>query len=194
MKKVILIIFIIILIIIIGGTIMLFGLLKIDKSEPKIIQLNSPIKMIGVSIRTGMKTIYKDAVVLGKEYQKIKDSIQNKKEPWAFVAISKDISSDNSSWEYLMGDVVTTFDKVPQSLATFEIPAKTYAVFTIRPKLSFLWGPMIGLTKKFIFTEWLPDSKYESDSSIIGDFEYHDERSITKNPSIDLYVSVKEKK
>lgn len=173
---------------------MFFGLLKVDKSEPKIIKLNAPIKMIGVSMKTGMKTIYKDAVILGNEYQKSKNLIQNKKEPWAFVAISKNISADNSSWEYLMGDVVTTFDNVPGGLIKFEIPVKTYAVFTIRPKLSFLWGPMIGLTKKFIFTEWLPGSKYEVESSIVGDFEYHDERSVTKNPSIDLYVSVKEKK
>jgi predicted transcriptional regulator YdeE len=134
-------------------------------------------------------------LTLGKEYQKVKNQnlIQNKKIPWAFVAISKDFSNDNSCWEYLMGDVVTTFDNVPQGLVAFEIPAKTYAVFTIRPKFSFLWGPTIGLTKKHIFTEWLPNSNYESDNTIIGDFEYHDERSISKNPSIELYVSVREK-
>jgi predicted transcriptional regulator YdeE len=175
---------------------MYFGLIKIDKSEPKIIKLETPIKMIGVSMKTSMNTIYKDAAILGKEYEKIKNQnlVQNKKTPWAFVAVSKNFSNDNNSWEYLMGDVVTSFDNVPKGLIAFEIPARTYAVFTIRPKFSFLWGPTIGLTKKYIFTEWLPNSKYESDSNILGDFEFHDDRSISRNPSIDLYVTVKEKK
>ena len=167
----------------------------VDKSEPKIVKLESPIKMVGVSMRTSIKTIYKDAVLLGKEYQQVKEQnlIQNKKEPWAFVAISKDFSNDNSSWEYLMGDVVTSFGSVPKGLIAFEIPVKTYAVFTIHPKFKFLWGPTIGLTKKYIFTEWLPNSKYDSDHEIIGDFEYHDQRSISKNPSIELYIPIREK-
>ena len=175
---------------------MFFGLLKIDKSEPQIVTLAASIKMIGVSMRTGLKTIYKDAARLGKKYKSIKDQdvIKNIKEPRAFVAVSKDFRDDNTTWEYLMGDVVASFDYVPEGLIAFEIPAKTYAVFTIRARFRFLWGPAIGLTKKFIFTEWLPKSKYEIDSCFIGDFEYHDERSISKNPSIDLYVSVKEKK
>jgi AraC family transcriptional regulator len=174
---------------------MFFGLINVDKSEPRIIKLDAPIKMIGVSMRTGLKTIYKDAPVLGKEYQKITDQglIKNKNTPWAFVAISKDFSSDNKSWEYLMGDVVTTLDDAPKGLIAFEIPAKTFAVFAIRPRFGFLWGPTIGLTKKFIFTEWLPNSGYEVDSTILGDFELHDERSVSKRPMIELYVSIKER-
>ena len=165
----------------------------VDKSEPKIVNLETPIKIVGVSMKTNMKSIYKDAVILGKKYQKVKPAIQNKKISWAFAAISKNFSIDKSCWEYLMGDVVTSFDDIPDNLITFEIPVKTYAVFTIRPVFKFLWGPAIGLTKKYIFMEWLSDSKYDSDDSILGDFEYHDERSISKKPSIDLYVSIKRK-
>lgn len=166
----------------------------IEKREPQIVSLSEPIKMIGVSTRTGMKTIFKDAARLGQEYKRIKDAnvIRNKKEPWGFVAISKDFQGQES-WEYLMGDVVTTFDLVPEGLQCFEIPPLTYAVFSIRPKSKFSWGIAIGLTKKYIFTEWLPNSKYEADNSILGDFEYHDERSLAKNPEIDLYIAIKEK-
>ena len=174
---------------------MFFHLVNIDKSEPRIVQLNAPIKMIGVSVRTGMRTIYKDAAALGKKYRRIKDSglIRNKKDPWAFVAVSRDFTEDNSRWEYLMGDVVTTLENVPPGLIAFEIPAQTYAVFTMRSKFGFLWGPTIGLTKKYIFTEWLPNSRYLADNRIVGDFEYHDERSLSRTPSIDLYVCVREK-
>jgi predicted transcriptional regulator YdeE len=167
--------------------------LKIDKSEPRIVRLNAPIKMIGVSMRTGMHSIYKDAPFLGKQYSKITASISNKQEPWAFVAISTNFSNDKQNWDYSMGDVVTSFEYVPEGLTTFEIPPGTYAVFAVRPRFNFLWGMMIGKTKNYVFNQWLPNSKYAADNEVLGDFEYHDERSVGRHPSIDLYVPVKEK-
>lgn len=182
------------MVVIIAAAILVFDAFRIEKAEPKIVTLPEPMQMIGVSTRTGMKTIVKDAARLGQEYKKIKDAnlIPNKREPWAFVAISKDFQG-TESWEYLMGDVVNCVKVVPQGLQCFEIPPRMYAVFPIRPRSRFSWGITIGLTKKYIFTEWLPKSNYEADNSILGDFEYHDERSLAKNPEIDLYVAIKEK-
>jgi AraC family transcriptional regulator len=176
------------------GLLFYFLIGPFEKSEPKIVTLKEPIKMIGVSTRTGMKTIFKDAANLGQKYKQIKDQglIQNKKAPWGFVAISKNFQG-MESWDYLMGDIVNTLGHVPAGLESFEIPASTYAVFPIRPKSKFSWGITIGRTKKYIYTEWLPHSKYEADPYIVGDFEYHDERSLAKKPEIDLYVAIKEK-
>lgn len=175
---------------------MFFGLLRIDKSAPEIVVLKSPIKMVGVSMNTSMNTIFKDAVILGKKYKSIKNQniIRHKTNPWIFVAISKNFTNQGNNWEYLMGDVVDSFDDQSKELINLEIPAKTYAVFKISPKFNFLWGPTIGLTKKFIYTEWLQKSNYELDNDIIGDFEYHDERSLAKKPMIELYVAIKTKK
>ena len=92
-----------------------------------------------------------------------------------------------------MGDVVTSFDDIPKDYAKFEIPAKTYAAFTISPMFNFLWAHTISLTKKHIYSEWLPKSKYEADTEDIEEFEYHDKRSRTNKPSIDLYVAIREK-
>jgi AraC family transcriptional regulator len=182
------------MVVIIAAAILVFDAFRVEKVEPKIVTLREPMQMIGVSTRTGMKTIFKDAARLGQEYKKIKDAhlIPNKRDPWAFVAISKDFQG-TESWEYLMGDVVTCVDVVPEGLKCFEIPPRMYAVFPVRPRSRFSWGITIGLTKKYIFTEWLPQSNYEADNSILGDFEYHDERSLAKNPEIDLYVAIKEK-
>lgn len=173
--------------------IVLIGTFK--KVSPKIINIEGPIRMIGVSMRTTQRTIMKDAVTLGKEYLKIKkqDLIQNKVTPWRFVAISKDFEG-SESWEYLMGDVVTSLNTIPNGLKFFEIPAKEYAVFTIRPKSKFAWGISIGRMKKYIYADWIEKSDYDLDNSVIGDFELHDERSESKNPEIDLYVSVRKKK
>jgi predicted transcriptional regulator YdeE len=117
----------------------------VETPEPRMITLDAPMKVIGVSMRTSMKTICKDAVTLGKEYRKIKaqNLIKNRRTPWLFVAISTNLSEDKTSWDYTRGDVVTTFDNIPEGLTVFEILCMTYAVFTIRPKFGFLWGPAI---------------------------------------------------
>lgn len=84
---------------------------EIEK-EPKIVTLQDPIEFVGLSIKTDAKSIYRDAAKLGKEYTRVKEmhKIHNLKEPWAFVAYSQDFNNDTKSWEYIMGDVVTSLD------------------------------------------------------------------------------------
>ncbi len=170
---------------------MLFLCSKMEK-EPKIITLQNPIKFVGLSIKTNVKNIYKDAAKLGKEYTQFKKmhKITNLKEPWAFIAYSKDFNEETKSWEYIMGDVVSNFDSIPEGLSGYEISAASYAVFPIKAKFKFLWGIEIAKMKKYIFSDWLPNSKYKSRGC---DFEYHDERSTGKHPSIDLYVAIEER-
>jgi predicted transcriptional regulator YdeE len=93
-----------------------------------------------------------------------------------------------------MGDVVNNFDRIPHGLKSFEIPSLQFAVFKIAPRSKIAWGIEIGRMKKYIYTRWLPNSRYEYDNTILGDFEYHDERSLGSKPEIDLYVAIKEKK
>lgn len=192
MKKVIIITIVsLVSLILIGGIIMSFLLTKMEK-QPKIVALENPIQFVGLSAKTDMKNIYKDAAKLGKQFTQFKQthSIPNPKEPWSFVAYSKDFDEETKSWEYIMGDVVTSLDSIPEGLAGFEIPAGIYAVFPIRSKLTFLWGLEIGRMKRYIFANWLPNSIYKSTGC---DFEYHDFRSKGKNPSIDLYVGIEKK-
>jgi predicted transcriptional regulator YdeE len=171
---------------------MSFMLNKIDNMEPKIVTLQESIKFVGLSVKTDDKKIFKDASKLGKEYTQLKktNDIPNLKEPGAFVAYSRDFDEKTRSWEYIMGDVVTNLDYIPKDLNGYEIPAGKYAVFKIRAKFKLLWGLEIGRMKKYVFQKWLPNSQYDSEGV---DFEYHDHRSIGKDPSIDLYVAIKEK-
>jgi predicted transcriptional regulator YdeE len=143
-------------------------------------------------VKTDVKNIYKDASKLGKDYAEFKktNNIPNLKEPWAFVAYSRDFDETTRSWEYIMGDVVTDLDSVPKGLNGYEIPAGKYAIFKIKAKFKLLWGLEITRMKKYVFEKWLPNSQYDSEGI---DFEYHDQRSTGKNPSIDLYVAIKEK-
>jgi len=127
-----------------------------------------------------------------ESYKKVNE-IPNKKQPWAFAAVSKNFDEEKKTFSYIIGDVVTSLEEIPKGLIPFEIPAIKYAVFPIRPKNRFAWGEAIASIKKYAFTVWLPNSKYEP-AKIIDDIEYHDERSLRKeNPESDLYVAIKEK-
>ncbi len=189
-KKLILLI----IVLIFGVLIMGNFLFSIGNPEPKIVKLEKPISFVGLSIQTTDKNIYKDVEKLGNKFNTIKEKnpISNKKEPWAFVAVTKNYNSQTGTMEYIIGDVVTELVDVPNGLTGFSIPPVTCAVFPIKPKFSFLWGLTIGRTKKYIYTKWLPNSKFELDGTF-DDFEYHDDKSLGKKPEISLYVAVKEK-
>ncbi len=164
---------------------------NIDKKEPQIVTLKEPIKLIGLEIDTNDKDIYKDVGRVASSFNEIKKNypIPNLKQPWASINISKNYNERTKTFTYIVGDVVTQFDAVPAGLSKYEVPAIIYAIFTIRPKSRFAWGITMGRMKKFIYTEWLPKSGYRP-SGIIGDFELHDDRSLGKNPEIQLYVGL----
>jgi len=54
------------------------------------------------------------------------------------------------------------------------------------------WGYTIGKMKQYIYRKWLPSSEY-TNTGIIDDFEYHDQRSIQKKPEIALYIAIRDK-
>lgn len=174
-------------------TMIFVGAGNVNNPEPKIVVLEKPIQAVGLGTKTSIRSVFRDIPKLGKQYKQIKDqgAIPNRKNPWAFVAVSKDYDEKTQRWEYIMGDVVTTFDNTPQNLVSFTIPAGTYAIFPIRPRNKFVWGLTISKVKQYAYDRWLASSKYEQAGL---DFEYHDERSVAKKPEIDLYIAIQEKK
>ena len=166
---------------------------SLEGYEPRIVVLDAPILIVGVAVSTSLRSVYRDAPALGKRYQefKRKNAIPNKKEPWAFAAVTWGHDPASGTMTYMMGDVVTSLKDVPQGLRAFEIPAIKYAVFPIRPKNRFGWPFAIAEAKRYAYTKWLPKSGYQI-AGVIDDFEYHDERSARrKDPEVELYVASK---
>ena len=165
-----------------------------DKSEPKIIKLDHPIFVVGLEISTDDKAIYEDVAKVAGQFNSIKKNypVPDLKEPWSSINISKDYNPEKRTFTYIVGDVVTAIDSIPPGLKAYEIPPLTYAVFRVRPKSSLAWGITMGRMKRFIYSEWLPNSAYKP-SELFGEFELHDERSLGKHPEINLHVSVNEK-
>lgn len=184
--------FVALITIVTGGSVMLF-LGMGGTIEPKIMTLNEPIQAVGLSVETNMKTVYQDVAAVLQKYTDYKNQfgISNLKEPWEFVALSRNFNG-NQSWEYVAGDVVTDLTEVPRELTAFEIPAGTYAVFPIvKPMAKLLWGIKIGMTKKYIYDTWLPKSQYEFAGF---EFEFNDQKMTDENHLItELYVAIKEK-
>ncbi|MBI3394878.1 MAG: GyrI-like domain-containing protein, partial [Spirochaetia bacterium] len=145
---------------------------SVEKSPPRIVVLTEPIYMVGVSSTTTVKTVFKDVAAQRKAYASLRSKtvIPNARTPRVFVAVTKNYHDE--SWEYLIGDVVTKPGPAPENMQAFAIPARTYAVFTVRPRNLLLWGYTIGKIKNYAYSDWLPESKYEADTSVLTDFEY----------------------
>jgi AraC family transcriptional regulator len=168
----------------------------VEGTQPRIVDLERPILILGLSIETDVKKIGRDVAWLGKRFAQHKQEhgLPNKKEPWGFAAASHSYDEGTRAFTYVMGDVVTSLDQVPEGLIGFEIPAGTYAVFPVRPKNRLGWGLGIPAVKGYAYREWLPGSGYEAAGGPVDDFEYHDERSVRKRgPEIDLYIAVRKK-
>jgi len=161
-----------------------------DLYHPRIVDLKKPILVVGLSMHTDVKKVYKDLDVLGQELLPLRAKIKNKKSPWTFVAVTRNYNSVIGEWDYVLGDVVNGFKSVPKGLVQFAIPEGKYAVITVTPHPSLGWGKAIGNAKRFMFNRWFPRSPYTFGRDIC-DFEYHEEKSTSKNnPQMDLYFAL----
>jgi len=164
-------------------------------TEPRIVTLAQPIRIVGMGIDTTLRTVYRDVPRLGARFREYTRDhpIPGRKEPRAFAAVSKGYDREKGAFHYFMGDVVTGEMPASNGLKGFEILAITYAVFPVRPRNRFGWGMAIANVKRHAYDVWLPNSDFEP-AGVIDDFELHDERSERmQDPEIDLYVAVRKK-
>jgi predicted transcriptional regulator YdeE len=164
----------------------------IRRVEPHVVVLDRPICVLGMGIETSVRSIAGDAARLGRRLREYKRShtVPHRVEPWGFAAVSLGFNREAGTFLYLIGDVVSSLDEIPEGLIGFEIPEGKYAVFPIRPKNRLGWPIAITRAKKHIYEDWLPRSGFRPAGGI-DDFEYHDDRSARgKDPEIDLYVAL----
>ena len=100
------------------------------------------------------------------------------------------IGMDDDRFTYLAALEVGVLNGVPESMCGYDIPARTYAVFTVPLAGKDPIGKEIGRANRFIWKTWLPESGYRFARA--PDFEYYDQRFDPKTLSgeIDLYIPV----
>ena len=162
--------------------------------EPRIVTLEKPIWIAGLSRKVGLKKTTRDLRKLSARLNALthKYPIPDLKEPPAWAIVSKGFYTSQDRGTFIIGHVINSFHHIPGVYYVFEIPAITYALFTIRPLTQFTSGMTMSRMRRFGYNDWLPFSGYES-AGIIDDFEYHDERSSrAKNSEIDLYLAIRQ--
>lgn len=178
----------------IGDVVAGFFAHDVRQTEPRIVDLDQPIRIVGVVMETSVRTIARDVPKLGRQLREVKRThrLPHRVEPWGFAAVSLGFDRDAGTFLYLMGDRVSTLDEIPEGLVGFEIPEGKYAVFPVRPKNRLGWPIAITRAKRHAYEGWLPHSGF-APAGGIDDFEYHDERSTRRqDPEIDLYVALRD--
>ena len=141
---------------------------------------NTEIVIYGLSKFSNDKTISKDIMELSEKYKNIigKDLIT------PYFVLSKNYDENTKDFELFIGSI---FDN--KKLEQIKIPKGKYAKITIKPKMKFMWGLSIGGAKRYFYTEWIKNSEYKP---LNMEYEYHTEKSIGKNPTIDLIFFISE--
>jgi AraC family transcriptional regulator len=154
------------------------------KNEP-VFQQKTAFKVVGVERFTsnGIPSIREAWAEFGKRSQEIK----NAKLPgvYGIEDYSRDFDMNKGGFPkyyYIAGYEVDNFDHVPDGMATKEIAAANYAVFTYR-------GAVDGIHEFFgyIYGEWIPKSGYSMDPRLSLDFEHYSEPNMDRN---DLHLEI----
>ncbi|MFO8036632.1 MAG: GyrI-like domain-containing protein [Anaerolineales bacterium] len=113
------------------------------------------------------------------------ERIPHKKHPRSYMGICMDFEP-NGGFTYLIASEVTHTEDIPEGMICREIPPATYAVFTAHGKMP----DAIQETTKYIYQDWLPDSKYQHAGT--PDFELYDKRSTVggENAEVDIYIPI----
>lgn len=163
--------------------------------EPRIIVQDAPIHALGAGMDTSDSRIMKDAPLLGKRLTEARKAHPfEARRPRLFVAVTSGYDEASGGYHYAMGDVVDSLEGAPEGLEAITVPAGTYAAFTVRPILGFLWGPAIGRTYAQAYGAWLPSSAWKGAPGPINHYEYHDERAARKRGAeMEIRVRVERK-
>lgn len=137
----------------------------------------------GLWQKTNDKTISKDIKALSKQYHAVVSMPEGKVLP--YFVLSRNYNKQSRDFELFIGSVI---DK--GCLESYVLQDSEYAKITVKPKLGFWWGASIGEAKQYFYTKWLPASSFEA---LNLEYEYHTERSMEKQPTIDIIFAIRRK-
>ena len=130
--------------------------------EPKII-ITKEIKLVGMHTKTSLNN--SKTVGMWKQFMARKKEIKNIKNNWHYSVQKYDTGlkminfTPNTIFETYAAVEVENFEKIPQDMESILISEGAYAVFIHTGATD-----TFHKTADFIFTKWLPDSKYELDN------------------------------
>jgi len=182
---------------------------KIDRSlimDYKIVEKKG-FKVVGYGIETNIynDNFTKEVAAFWNEYDinGWEEKLYNKLNPPKHGEVGISSSDESGKLNYVLGVIVSDYEKVEKDMITIEVPPAKYAVFTTNPvdysrangkegKKEFVKA--IRSAWQYIFQEWFRNSQYEYDEEKM-DFEFYDERCHFKPDTVmEINVPIKEKK
>lgn len=136
--------------------------------------------LYGLWQKSNDKTISKDIKALSKQYHAAVSMLEGKVLP--YYVLSRNYNEQSRDFELYIGSVIGK-----DGLQRVVIPAGEYAKITVKPKLGFLWGASVGEAKQYFYTKWLPASSFKA---LNMEYEYHTEKSVGKQPTIDIIFAI----
>jgi predicted transcriptional regulator YdeE len=154
------------------------------------------IKLVGIKTITNNAHIFEAdpstnkiaATVQQYFYTKMADKIPNRKNPGTTFCAYTDYESDyNGEYTFFIGEEVSDFDEIDESLETLVIPMQNYAKFTNKTPTP-MPDACINMWKKI----WeMSASDLGGERAYITDFEIYDERSRDhNNVTLDIYIGI----
>ena len=131
--------------------------------EPKII-ITKEIKLVGMRTKTSINN--SKTVGLWKQFMPRKEEISNIRNKWYYSVQRYDADlkmknfTPDTVFETAAAVEVKSFKDIPQNMESFVIQEGTYAVFMHKGATE-----TFHKTADFIFSVWLPNSKYELDNN-----------------------------
>ena len=130
--------------------------------EPKIIKIKE-IELVGMATKTSLNN--SNTVSLWKQFMNRKKEIKAIKNGWHYSVqtYAADLKMENFTpdtfFETYAAVEVEKFEKIPANMHAFVIQGGSYAVFIHKGATD-----TFHKTADFIFSVWLPNSKYELDN------------------------------
>lgn len=153
------------------------------------------IKLIGITARTNNdleanpSTAKISPTVQHYFQNNLSFQIPHRKRPGITLCAYTDYESDfTGDYTYFIGEEVTSFDGLPESLKTLSIEAQAYAKLTVGP------GPMPDIVIKAWQRIWrMTSADFQGQRRYTTDFEVYDERAQNpQNTILDIYIGINE--
>jgi AraC family transcriptional regulator len=116
---------------------------------------------------------------LGPRFSEIRHVLK----PDIAYGVVDSFSEDSGTFDYVAGIEVDSAADLPKGMASWEVPAATYAVFTCTL-------PTLGEAHRYAHSTWLPQSGYERAPG--PEFELYDEDFDPRDPDsrMDIYIPI----
>lgn len=152
-------------------------------SDYTITEQKDPKEIYGLRMLSSDRTQAADIQTLSALYQNITG--KPPKEALPYFIITQNYNEQTRQFDLFVGSLLDH-----KELESLLLPSGIYAKSEIKSTFSFLLGQKIGKAKRDFYRHFIPQSSY---SPLDITYEYHTEKSLAQNGTIEIFYAVQKK-